>query len=448
MMDYLLTKTPLIWLFQSYWRDEAFSVILAQKPILELLQITAKDFSPPLYYILLKFWMMLLGDGEVATRSLSLLALIILIATLVMYFRKIEKFSILEVAIVGFTVLQSPILTYYAFETRMYSWAALYATVSWLAIFKNKRHAYIVLTILGLYTHYFHVLVVLTQIAYLLLREFSSNNKRPEALRALWSKWISVYVKICIAFAPWIIMVIFNHNQTPSSFWIKKPSLDLVLSTPAILATGYEKDFNIPFNLAGLTVFINILIIVSGIKKVSRRPKLKEYFSSDHLAYVLWYMLPAGIIALFSSFGPSLFLPRYLIVSSPALIFILADELKNKRLIFSIVLISIILIQMSSYQNLQIKYRTKENLGRIFADINIRTNEGDALYLESELDFHLAQVYFKYPERVYIVGKPYSELPTYVGKSLIPEDKVSVERPPFETGSWLKVDRSTPRISN
>jgi len=85
-------------------------------------------------------------------------------------------------------------------------------------------------------------------------------------------------------------------------------------------------------------------------------------------------------------------------------------------------------------------------LRSVFAKINSMTAKDDVLYLESELDFHLAQYYFKYPEKVYVVGKPYSQLPSYVGEAMIPEGQVSVSRPDDETGLWLKSDRSTPKV--
>jgi uncharacterized membrane protein len=73
MLDYLFTKTPLIFLTQNLWRDEAFSYLLAKEPISKMLPLTAGDFSPPLYYIVLHYWMSIFGTSEVALRSLSTL---------------------------------------------------------------------------------------------------------------------------------------------------------------------------------------------------------------------------------------------------------------------------------------------------------------------------------------------------------------------------------------
>ncbi|HEU5122140.1 MAG TPA: hypothetical protein VFT59_04805 [Candidatus Saccharimonadales bacterium] len=50
-----------IGLMQSVWFDEAYSIILAKKPISELLYLTSIDTHPPLYYLLLKLWASIFG---------------------------------------------------------------------------------------------------------------------------------------------------------------------------------------------------------------------------------------------------------------------------------------------------------------------------------------------------------------------------------------------------
>ena len=73
LSTWLFTKTPLVWFIESYWRDEAFSILMAQHKWTDISWLTAQDFSPPLYYYLLKVWIMVFGSSEIATRSLSLL---------------------------------------------------------------------------------------------------------------------------------------------------------------------------------------------------------------------------------------------------------------------------------------------------------------------------------------------------------------------------------------
>src|SRR5438309_5135940 len=57
---------------RSLWFDEAHSVYVTQSSFLQLLGLVAHtDTHPPLYYALLKGWMLFFGSGEIAVRSLS-----------------------------------------------------------------------------------------------------------------------------------------------------------------------------------------------------------------------------------------------------------------------------------------------------------------------------------------------------------------------------------------
>lgn len=61
MISFLFERTPLAYLVSSFWRDEAFSYLMAKQPLFSLLWSTAQDSNPPLYYLLLKVWMGILG---------------------------------------------------------------------------------------------------------------------------------------------------------------------------------------------------------------------------------------------------------------------------------------------------------------------------------------------------------------------------------------------------
>ena len=58
----------------SIWHDEGFSIALATRTPLEIWAGSARDVHPPLYYLLLHFWMSLFGTSQLAVRSLSAVA--------------------------------------------------------------------------------------------------------------------------------------------------------------------------------------------------------------------------------------------------------------------------------------------------------------------------------------------------------------------------------------
>src|SRR6476619_6902392 len=57
----------------GYWIDEGISVGIASHGFGQIPGALGQDGSPPLYYLLLHGWIQLVGTGEPATRSLSLL---------------------------------------------------------------------------------------------------------------------------------------------------------------------------------------------------------------------------------------------------------------------------------------------------------------------------------------------------------------------------------------
>ncbi|HEY6417157.1 MAG TPA: glycosyltransferase family 39 protein, partial [Acidimicrobiales bacterium] len=53
------------------WLDEALSVNIAQLPLGDLFEALRHDGHPPFYYLLLHYWMDVVGDGDAAVRALS-----------------------------------------------------------------------------------------------------------------------------------------------------------------------------------------------------------------------------------------------------------------------------------------------------------------------------------------------------------------------------------------
>src|SRR5689334_4397780 len=53
----------------GFWIDEGLSVGIADRPLADIPDALRKDGSPPLYYMLLHFWLDLAGSSEQGVRS-------------------------------------------------------------------------------------------------------------------------------------------------------------------------------------------------------------------------------------------------------------------------------------------------------------------------------------------------------------------------------------------
>jgi uncharacterized membrane protein len=420
----LVDKTPLVWLTQSYWRDEAFSVLLAQQPIDKIVTITAGDFSPPAYYITLKIWAMLFGYHEIATRSLSLFVWVIHFITIAIYMIRGRVSLVNKLFALSFSTF-SPILIYYAFETRMYSIVALFSTISWISLVSNKKKLFVVATLISIYTHYSNVFTFIAQLIYVfILRKINRSN---ETRRSLFEE-IFPFTLIAILYLPWIIFVVISHSNNPNAtdFWVSEPTIKSLFYLPGILMTGYEKGLKIDFDIANHSSVIWLLILLMVI--VIYKDKLKTSATKRLLASCIWFIFPGIIVLATSLLGTSIFLPRYLIVATPAISLMVYHLLESNKKTYLNMLIYFLLIailyQSAVFQKAQIRQRRKYDLSSLYNSINQKSSADDYLLLESELDFHLAQYYFNNKNKVFVIGKEYKDLPDYIGKSFIPSNQV------------------------
>jgi len=405
MINFLLTQTPLVFLTQSFWRDEAFSFLMAQQGIWQILINTAKDFSPPLYYLFLHFWMMIFGSSEIALRSVSLIffyATIYVVDHFLIDVLKIKtkwRYAYLLLFAIN------PFLIYYASETRMYSMSVFLVTASWYGYLTGKKKLHIVMSVLSLYTHYFTALALVSQFLFHYLQKKHKSD-------------VSAFVWIAVLFAPWVVFTLIFHGSTDGSFWITEPTLKTFWLTPGIILTGFEnsvKQYSTP--LYGLT-FIAYGAIVMALKNFINKNDKRE--TSTYL--LLWAFLPA-VLALTASLIKPVFLARYIIFSVTGISLLIIYSLHQLKPPVRLGVYVLIVILMLQYNGAQIANKKKGDIRSLIRQINLSISPNDSVYVENELDFHAAQYYFG-PNRVFIYRKTYDEIPQFVGKVLIPRSRV------------------------
>ncbi|HEY8543479.1 MAG TPA: glycosyltransferase family 39 protein [Acidimicrobiales bacterium] len=122
----------------SLWLDEALSVNISALPVGDLLEQLRHDGHPPLYYLLLHYWMAVFGEGDAAVRALSG---VIGVATLPLAWvagRRLAgtagaRWALLVVAI-------SPYCVRYSTETRMYALVMLLVLAGYLLVTDALGH--------------------------------------------------------------------------------------------------------------------------------------------------------------------------------------------------------------------------------------------------------------------------------------------------------------------
>src|SRR5205807_74941 len=153
----------------SLWFDESVSVGLSGYPWPQLFAHIAQDTTPPLYFVVLKLWRLILGDSLLALRSLSLVFEIAAVWFGYLFVR--EAFRETRLALLTALLLAvNPFQIQYARETRMYAMGVCLVLAASFLLARALRRgtprdwlAYAVATVACLYTHYYLIFAVAAQ---------------------------------------------------------------------------------------------------------------------------------------------------------------------------------------------------------------------------------------------------------------------------------------------
>ncbi|UCG23003.1 MAG: glycosyltransferase family 39 protein [Chloroflexota bacterium] len=199
---------------QSFWNDEGNSARLSERSLALIVEGTASDIHPPLYYVLLRGWREVVSETEFGLRALSAFLGVGLVAAVYSLGRQLAGPIGHGAAIAGaFVAAVNPALIYYSQEARMYELLAFLALISTLLLVhflghKSRRFgpaiAFVVVTAAGLYTHYFYPAVLFAQnmvFGIWLYDQTRSGKKRlwPEA-RA----WLLMMLTTLLLYVPWL----------------------------------------------------------------------------------------------------------------------------------------------------------------------------------------------------------------------------------------------------
>lgn len=200
----------------------------SNKNLADTLRELYTDVHPPLYFLMARFWVESIGHSVTALRSISVVLSILTLPCI--YWLCLELFGSPLVGWMATALLAvSPIQIMYAQEARPYSLLALVVLLSgasllW-AIRTQKKVAwfsYLTSSVLGLYSQYFFIFVVLGYVVYMLsLESFRLTSKFRCFLVTTFSSFI--------VFIPWTINVLKHFSDfKSSSAWITQHTLTLL----------------------------------------------------------------------------------------------------------------------------------------------------------------------------------------------------------------------------
>lgn len=399
--------------WESFWLDEATSLFLARMDLPTLVAWTAHDIHPPLYYVLLHFWLVF-GSSEAALRALSVLVGALTVPITLILGRRLWAWR--EGTVGALLVALAPLHIWYSQETRMYALIALLGLVAslcfWQAIVEGGGRrwlvAYGVCLAAGLYTHYYILFVLAGHAAFLLWLLITRPDRWTRLLRFGLASAVALLV-----FAPWVPTVV-RQVESGGGGWVEQsigaPGPRALLDTLIAFSLGtVPKSLPTLIRRMGYLLFLAAAAWAILVDGTGRRRAAATRHQRDALVFVVCVsMLP--ILAAWSvSQVKPLFSLRYLLPFLPPFLLLVARGISRLpghqvRVGATVVLLGLALAGTAR----QVAIAQKDDWRGAAAIIAATAQPGDALLFNPGWNYKAFDYYAagRYPEIVLPVPVP------------------------------------------
>jgi len=366
----------------SLWIDEGCSVSGSCLELPQVIKASSLEHSPPLYYLILHYWMILFGNSEFSVRFVSVIFGFLSIFMmykigLLLFNRNTGLISSLILALSTFHIQCSQ-------EARTYSLTVLLTICSFYYFVKLLKKmtykvssVYVFFTTLLIYTHYYGFFIMIAQNIYFsTLCLFSKRFKNDNFLR-----WSLLQGTLVILYLPWIgaFLIRLLDVSRGRGFWINKPSLGTVIDS------FYAFSGSRLFLLFFLTF---ALFSIQTYKKIRGKINCKDFFCSlesycwdvslidvnKTYLLLLWLLVPIMLPFIVSRFFTSIYLTRYTVIASVAFYLLVArgiDNITNNakaKLVIIILLICFSFVHIKKYYSNMEKQQWREIVSYIDAN--------------------------------------------------------------------------------
>ncbi|MFH1459354.1 MAG: glycosyltransferase family 39 protein [Candidatus Omnitrophota bacterium] len=323
----------------NFWYDEVYSALISKNFLY--------NWNPPVYFIILHYWIKLFGVSEFALRFPSLVFSVVSIPCLFFLGKKIFNRRVGLYA--SLVMCLSSFHLWYAQEARPYSLSALLSILSTYFLYRFLTEGktklgfiYILFFILGLYSDitYYYLFLLSTQLLAAVI--FIRKNI-----------YLKLFLFSCLIFLVFFLRLehfISKFLYVKAGFWVPAPSLKSLIFT--------IENFNLGYNVSiWVYWFLDLIIlIILTLGFLSLRQKKVE--KRNFIFVAILFLLPFALVFWFSKIFFPVYLDRGFIIFSPYYYLLLGlgiDYLGNKRLkeiILSVFLVILLISLASYYRNL------------------------------------------------------------------------------------------------
>jgi len=425
---------------QSFWNDEGTSVALAQRDLPTITRNAANDIHPPLYYYLLRGWMILFGratpaGGEFVARSLSALLGAALVVGSYALARRLWGGRVALLA--AFFSSLSPFQIYYSQEARMYIVVALWGLLSMLALENLLRRwgeqgragstawamLYLGAIVAALYTQYYALSLLLAQnLVFLLWLAWRWRNDPPDCRQPL-GQWVLLQLAVMLVFAPWLWLARSSLRSWPA---VSAPLSwsALVAHIARVFALGITVAEQRQQSLWGLALGLLLIpALIADLRHVGKRgaepasPKVAARTEAIHGAVLVWsyLMVPIAVMYVLSLQRP-MYKPKFLLLATPPYYLLqarglitLADWLgkgaQRRWLSSAVAILLALLVCVGPVISLWRLYLdpqyARDDYRGIVAHIQSTASRGDAILINAPTQIETVGYYYRGPLEIY-----------------------------------------------
>lgn len=312
---------------KDIWYDEVFSVGMSSHSYRDIIQITANDVHPPLYY----FYLKTLHDicavffpkvSEIIIFKLS--SVLPAVGIFVIGFTSIRKeFGRRNMGLFLFLFMAMPQLANYMVEIRMYSLASFFITLAFIMTIrianeKGKQYInFIVLFLCGIftaYTQYYACIAIIALYINLLIWILLKMDKR-----VYLKYWIVSVLCSIICYLPWLFVLKKQLEKVTENYWILPLTFRSLFGCIKYIFLPVSIDIKADYILAVLMILVTVIAFILFIVKKPSKDQLFFVFSGF---FMIALVIAAGFI--FSILNRPIFIYRYMIPCLPVIWLIIA----------------------------------------------------------------------------------------------------------------------------
>ncbi len=346
---------------RNIWTDEAYTMeLVRENHFWGIIQNTANDVHPPLYYLIVKCFVLLFGDTFLVYKAVSIIPMVLTMLLAVSHIRPWwgERAAVLFLIMVN----AIPCVLEYVVQMRMYSWALFFVTWAGLSAYgmcmkEDKRIGKcccIQLTaasLLGCYTHTYAMLSCVCIYMLLCVCVLLQCRKR--------KNWILLKVSlisgstVAVCYLPWLVILLRQTMSRIENYWIEPVTWEVIRKYP---------DFLFASRLPGSAVLYLVLCGAAVLVCINRCRKKSDgdWEGLTALMMLAVPLLTALIGIVVSVLVTPFFIARYLLPCMGLFALFLALAFQGKREYVQILIgIFGLFMVLESYQkNIEMEYHS------------------------------------------------------------------------------------------